>query len=99
MRELVEFFIEHSTIILGISGAAIAGLVGYLSELNRFRAYGLVTLAIFPSAYFLKAPFYIPLLTISIIILISGLFYFINFLRNNPKIRGDELDDEEKKGM
>ena len=56
--------------------------------LKRLHGYGLLTLALLASGYFLSVPFEYLLLTIGIVIIASGAVLLARFMRKYPLPKG-----------
>jgi len=91
---LRNLIIPNSMIIIGISAAAISSLFAYTMGLKRLYAYGLLTLALFLPGHFITIPFEYFLLTIGLVISVSGFVLLIQFIRKHPLPQGDEANVE-----
>lgn len=85
---------EHFMIIVGVIGAAIFGLVAYLSDIRRFYAYATMALVLFPSGYVFYALFQYQFVLMGVLMLLSGEVLPYRFVRKYPRQIGEKLDDE-----
>jgi hypothetical protein len=91
---LRNLIISNSLIIIGVSSAAMSSLFAYTMGLKRLHAYGLLALALFFTGHFVTIPFGYFLLTIGLVIIISGFVLLLRFIRKYPLPQGDETNVE-----
>jgi hypothetical protein len=92
---LRDFFISNSMIIIGIAVATISSLFAYTMGLKRLYGYGLLTLVLFFTGYFIVIPFEYFLVTIGLVIIISGFVLLMRFIRRYPLPQGDKINAQE----
>jgi hypothetical protein len=92
---LRDFFISNSMIIIGIAVATISSLFAYTMGLKRLYGYGLLTLVLFFTGYFIVIPFEYFLVTIGLVIIISGFVLLMRFIRKYPLPQGDKINAQE----
>jgi len=91
---LRDFFISNSMIIIGIAAATISSLFAYTMGLKRLYGYGLLTLVLFFTGYFIVIPFEYFLVTIGLVIIISGFVLLMRFIRKYPLPQGDKINEQ-----
>jgi hypothetical protein len=79
---------QYGMIWIGLGSAVIASLFAYTMGLKRLHGYGLLTLALFTSGYFLSFPFEYLLLVIGSVIVASGAVLLVRFIRKYPLPKG-----------
>lgn len=80
-------------LIIGAAVASIFVVIAYGTGIQRFYAYGVVTLLAFSLTQFLFLPFYLPILSLGIVMLIAGAVLLYKFVRKYPKESvGEEPD-------
>ena len=84
----IETLFQYGLIVIGLGAAGIASLFAYTMGLKRLHGYGLLTLALLVSGYFLSVPFEYLLLTIGIVIIASGAVLLARFMRKYPLPKG-----------
>jgi hypothetical protein len=85
----IDTIFQYSMIVIGLGAAIIASLFAYTMGLKRLHAYGLLTLGLFASGYFLSLPFEYLLLAIGSVIIASGAILLAQFIRRYPLPKGD----------
>jgi hypothetical protein len=78
--------IDNYAIVLGVTGAVIWAVVGYLTDLTRFYRYAAWTLVVICSANFLPTPFIAHMILLSAILMVSGFMQFQSFKGKYPII-------------
>jgi hypothetical protein len=84
----LEMLFQYGMIWIGLGAAVIGSLFAYTMGLKRLYGYGLLTLALFASGYFLRIPFEYLLLTIGSVIIASGAALLVQFIRRYPLQKG-----------
>ena len=79
--------IENFPIVIGVSGAVIWAVLGYITELTRFYRYAAATLVVIGSANFIPTPFVAHLLLLSVIVTALGFLQFQSFKRKYPLVQ------------
>lgn len=79
---------QYGMIWIGLGAAVIGSLFAYTMGLKRLHGYGLLTLALFTSGYFLSFPFEYLLLVIGSVIIASGAVLLVQFIRRYPLPKG-----------
>jgi hypothetical protein len=92
---LRDFLISNSMILIGIVAATISSLFGYTMGLKRLYGYALFTLLLFFTGYFLVIPLEYFLVTIGLVIIISGFVLLMRFIRKYSLLQGDKIDTQE----
>jgi hypothetical protein len=87
---LRDLLISNGMIIIGIAAATISSLFAYTMGLKRLYAYGLLTLVLFFTGYFVAVPFEYLLVTIGLVIIINGFVLLSRFIRKYPLTQGDK---------
>ncbi|MFX1476332.1 MAG: hypothetical protein ACFFCO_12775 [Promethearchaeota archaeon] len=83
----------HGFLVVGAAVASIFVVVAYSSGIHRFYAYGVVTLLAFSVSHFLVLPFYLPILSLGLVMAVAGMLMLYLFIRKYPKeSTGEELD-------
>ena len=72
---------QYGMIGTGLGAAVIGSLFAYTMGLKRLHGYGLLTLALFVSGYFLSVPFEYLLLVAGSVIIASGAVLLARFIR------------------
>jgi len=93
------FAIEHYMLVIGISVAALFGMIGYTLRPNRMYAYGLLTLVMFVVGYFIHYPLYYYISLLGTLILISGVVTLVRFSRKYPIPVKDATGDPKNEGQ
>jgi hypothetical protein len=75
--------------------ATISSLFAYTMGLKRLYGYGLLTLVLFFTGYFIVIPFEYFLVTIGLVIIISGFVLLMRFIRKYPLPQGDKINAQE----
>ena len=91
---LKDFLISNIMIIIGIGGATLSSLFAYTMGLKRLYGYGMLTLVLFFTGYFLAIPFEYFVVTIGLVIIISGFVLLMRFIRKYPLAQGDTNNAE-----
>jgi len=86
---LRDFFISNSMIIIGIGALTISSLFAYTMGLKRLYGYGLLIFVLFFTGYFIAIPFGYFLVTIGLVIIVSGFVLLMRFIRKYPLPKGD----------
>ena len=81
---LRDFLISNSMIIIGIGAITISSLFAYTMGLKRLYGYGMLTFVLFFTGYFLAIPFEYFVVTIGLVIIISGFVLLMRFIRKYP---------------
>jgi hypothetical protein len=84
----IEILFQYGMIWIGLGSAVIGSLFAYTMGLKRLHGYGLLTLALLVSGYFLSFPFEYLLLAIGIVIIASGAVLLAQFIRRYPLPKG-----------
>ena len=79
---------QYGMIWIGLGAAVIGSLFAYTMGLKRLHGYGLLTLALFVSGYFLSVPFEYLLLVAGSVIIASGAVLLARFIRKYPLPKG-----------
>ena len=79
---------QYGTIWIGLGAAVIGSLFAYTMGLKRLHAYGLLTLALFASGYFLSFPFQYLLILTGGVIMACGLALLVQFIQKYPLQKG-----------
>ena len=87
-----DWEIEMHLIIIGIVGLTICSITGFISGVQRFYYYGIVTLLIFNMAHLFNASAILSFVILGIFFLVVGFYLLIRFLKNHPVI---ELEGED----
>ena len=80
----MHLMIENYALVIGIVGATLWAVVGYISELTRFSRYAVATLVVLGSAGFIPTPFKAHMVLLSVIITMSGYLQVQSFKRKYP---------------
>jgi uncharacterized protein (DUF486 family) len=88
----LEILFQYGMVWIGLGAAVIGSLFAYTMGLKRLHGYGLLTLALFASGYFLRVPFEYHLLAIGIVIIASGAVLLVRFVRRYPLPKGVQTD-------
>jgi len=88
----IEILFQYGMIWIGLGAAVIGSLFAYTMGLKRLHGYGLLTLALFVSGYFLSIPFEYLLLAIGSIIIASGAALLVQFARRYPLPKGAQAN-------
>ncbi|MDH5733876.1 MAG: hypothetical protein OEY88_08870 [Candidatus Bathyarchaeota archaeon] len=91
LRNLV---VLNGMIIIGVAAATISSLFAYTMGLKRLYAYGLLTLVLFLIGHFITIPFGYFLVTIGLVIIITGFVLLMRFIRKYPITQGDKKNAE-----
>ena len=75
---------EYFTLILGLVGAFVMTIAGWLSGLNRLYAYALLTAVAFAGTYLLQAPAGLAVAVVGGVVMIWGLVMLSRFVRSHP---------------
>ena len=86
---LMDLIISYSMIIIGLLAAVISCIFDYTMGLKRLYGYGLITLIMFITGYFMTVQFEFFPITIGSGIIIYGLVILRQFLQKYPLPRGD----------
>jgi hypothetical protein len=84
----LDILFQYGVIWIGLGAAVIGSLFAYTMGLKRLHGYGLLTLALFASGYFLRIPFEYLLLAIGSVIIASGAALLTQFIRRYPLPKG-----------
>jgi len=88
----IEILFQYGMIWIGLGAAVIGSLFAYTMGLKRLHGYGLLTLALFVSGYFLSIPFEYLLLAIGSIIIASGAALLAQFIHRYPLPKGAQAN-------
>jgi hypothetical protein len=88
----IQLLLEYGMIVIGVAGMVLLAVVAYISEIRRLYAYSALFFAIFTGGYFLSIPFFYHLMTLGAIIMLSGVYLLIRFLREYPLPVGETSD-------
>ena len=94
---LKDFLISNIMIIIGLGAATISSLFAYTMGLKRLYGYGMLTLVLFFTGYFLAIPFEYFVVTIGLVIIISGFVLLMRFIRKYPIAQGDKVNAKESR--
>jgi hypothetical protein len=83
---------QYGMIWIGLGAAVIGNLFSYTMGLKRLHGYGLLTLALFVSGYFLSVPFEYLLLVAGSVIIASGAVLLAQFIRRYPLPKGAQAN-------
>ena len=86
---LRDILISNSMIIIGIGALTISSLFAYTMGLKRLYGYGLLIFVLFFTGYFIAIPFGYFLVTIGLVIIVSGFVLLMRFIRKYPLPKGD----------
>jgi hypothetical protein len=86
---LRDILISNSMIIIGIGALTISSLFAYTMGLKRLYGYGLLIFVLFFTGYFIAIPFGYFLVTIGLVIIVSGSVLLMRFIRKYPLPKGD----------
>ena len=75
---------EHLTVVLGLVGALVMAIAGWLSGLNRLYAYALLTAVVFVGSYLLQAPAGLAVAAVGGAVMLWGLVMLSRFVRSHP---------------
>lgn len=75
---------EHLTLVLGLVGAFVMTIAGWLSGLNRLFAYALLTAVAFAGTYSLQAPASLAVALVGGAVMVWGLVMLSRFVRSHP---------------
>jgi len=75
---------EHLTLVLGLIGAFVMTIAGWLSGLNRLFAYALLTALGFAGTYWLQAPAGLAVAVAGGVVMIWGFVMLSRFVRSHP---------------
>jgi hypothetical protein len=75
---------EYFTLVLGLVGAFVMSIAGWLSGLNRLYAYALLTAVAFAGTYLLQAPAGLAVAVVGGVVMIWGLVMLSRFVRSHP---------------
>ena len=84
----IDTIFQYGMILIGLGAAVIGSLFAYTMGLKRLHGYGLLTLVLFTSGYFLSFPFEYLLLAVGSIIIASGAALLVQFIRRYPLPKG-----------
>ena len=84
----IDILFQYGMIWIGLGAAVIGSLFAYTMGLKRLHGYGLLTLALFVSGYFLSVPFEYLLLVAGSVIIASGAVLLARFIRKYPLPKG-----------
>jgi len=79
--------IENFPIVIGVAGAVIWAVVGYITELTRFYRYAAAMLVVIGSANFIPTPFGAHMILLSVIVTVLGFLQFQSFRRKYPIVK------------
>jgi len=79
---------QYGMIWIGLGAAVIGSLFAYTMGLKRLHAYGLLTLALFVSGYFLAFPFEYLLILVGGVIMACGVALLVQFIHKYPLQKG-----------
>jgi hypothetical protein len=79
---------QYGMIWIGLGAAVIGSLFAYTMGLKRLYGYGLLTLVLFVSGYFLSVSFEYLLLVVGGVIIASGAVLLAQFVRRYPLPKG-----------
>ena len=82
------FIVTNYLIITGTALAAIFGLTGFVTDINRFYGYGLVVFVGFILTHLFTLSFVTPLFVLSIVMIVHGSILLLRFIKKYPKIEG-----------
>jgi len=91
---LKNLVVLNGMIIIGVAAATISSLFAYTMGLKRLYAYGLLTLVLFLTGHFITIPFGYFLVTIGLVIIITGFVLLMRFIRKYPITQGDKKNAE-----
>jgi hypothetical protein len=91
---LRNLIVPNGMIIIGISAAAISSLFAFTMGLKRLYVYGTLTLVLFLAGHFTAIPFGYFLVTIGLVIIITGFVLLMRFIRKYPITQGDKKNAE-----
>ena len=79
-----DIILSYSLLIMGVAAGTISSLFAYTMGLKRLYAYGILSLILFFTGYFIPIPFEYLILTIGLAIILYGLILLIQFLQKYP---------------
>ena len=77
---------DYLTVILGLLGAIVISVMGWLSGLDRLYAYAVATAVVFVGGYLLNAPIALAVAVVGGIVMLWGLGLLVRFVRKYPKV-------------
>ncbi len=89
---VATIIILNYMIIIGLVGAGIFSIIAYMSDIQRFYLYGVVTLVVFLGSSFFNLIFYLPMMAVGDFITGSGLFLLFRFVHRYPISKEGEAD-------
>jgi hypothetical protein len=95
MLSPIQFLVDYGMIVIGVVGMVLLAVVAYISEIRRLYAYSVLFVVIFTSGYFLSIPFVYYLMTVSVVIMVTGLYLLTQFLHKYPLPSGEPSDDRQ----
>jgi hypothetical protein len=90
---VATLIILNHMIIIGLVGAGIFSIIAYMSDIQRFYWYGIVTLVAFLGSYFFNFTFYLPMMAVGILITATGLVLLVRFIQTYPISKEGEAAD------
>ena len=85
----LQTIVQYGMIVIGIASLAICTLFGYSMGLRRLYAYGLLTLILLVSGYFIGIFFGYILLVLGTTVMAAGFALLISFIKKYP-LQGDK---------
>ena len=89
---LRNLIVSYGMLVIGIGAALISSLFAYVMGLKRLYMYGLLTLVLFITNYFVAIPLEYLLLTIGLVIIVYGFVLLMQFIRKYPLPQGDHIN-------
>ena len=94
INPIIGIFIFESAftiLIVGIIGAFVLALIGTMLNIRRFYSYSVVFLGVAVVTFFIPLILLLPLIVVSIVMLVYGLFLLYQFLQKYPKETSGEV--------
>ncbi|MDO8125245.1 MAG: hypothetical protein Q6364_12820 [Candidatus Hermodarchaeota archaeon] len=88
INPIIGIFIFESAftiLIVGIIGAFVLALIGTMLNIRRFYSYSVVFLGVAVVTFFIPLILLLPLIVVSIVMLVYGLFLLYQFVQMYPK--------------
>jgi hypothetical protein len=89
LEPVIVFLVNYFSLILGIIGGALCGLIAYILKLNRFYIYSVIIFVVLLSGQIIAIPLGYSLLIMGISILAIGVLTLIKFVKKYPRLQGE----------
>lgn len=77
---------QYLIVVLGLLGAIVISVMGWLSGLDRLYAYAVATAVVFVGGYLLNVPIALAVAVVGGIVMLWGLGLLVRFVRKYPKV-------------